>query len=151
MNDSGFWIFAKMGGLTEREALTTWTPLLIILGLVSMAVTLLLASVMPLRPLAVSSSSPLIRVVVWVLASGRRNWRTRKNCLPKFYNRMAPACRPIGVTRLANGHPPQASPFRRRYTTSCNSYARGRSALGGFKAVCHDDRSSTDVGSEPLA
>lgn len=48
MNDSGFWIFAKMGGLTEREALTTWTPLLVGLGIVSMAMTLLLAVIMPL-------------------------------------------------------------------------------------------------------
>ncbi|MEZ6091245.1 MAG: SLC13 family permease [Pirellulaceae bacterium] len=47
MNDSGFWIFAKMGGLTEAEALKTWTPLLIILGCVGMGMTLLLASVMP--------------------------------------------------------------------------------------------------------
>ncbi len=49
MNDSGFWIFTKMGGLTEKEGLSTWTPLLIVLGLVSMAVTLLLATVMPLN------------------------------------------------------------------------------------------------------
>jgi len=48
MNDSGFWIFTKMGGLTEEEGLKTWTPLLVILGLVSMAVTLLLSNVMPL-------------------------------------------------------------------------------------------------------
>lgn len=48
MSDSGFWIFAKMGGLTEKEALSTWTPLLMILGCVSMAVTLLLSQVMPL-------------------------------------------------------------------------------------------------------
>lgn len=48
MNDSGFWIFSKMGGLTEEEGLKTWTPLLVILGLVSMAVTLVLSTVMPL-------------------------------------------------------------------------------------------------------
>lgn len=48
MNDSGFWIFAKMGGLTEKEALQTWTPLLVILGIVSMAMTLILATIMPL-------------------------------------------------------------------------------------------------------
>ena len=48
MSDSGFWIFAKMGGLTEKEALSTWTPLLVILGCVSMAVTVLLATFMPL-------------------------------------------------------------------------------------------------------
>jgi gluconate:H+ symporter, GntP family len=48
MNDSGFWIFCKMGGLTEKEALSTWTPLLIVLGLVSMGMTLLLANVLPM-------------------------------------------------------------------------------------------------------
>lgn len=48
MNDSGFWIFAKMGGLTELEALKTWTVLLFILGLVSFIATLILSQVMPL-------------------------------------------------------------------------------------------------------
>lgn len=45
MNDSGFWIFAKMGGLTEAEALKSWTILLAVLGLVGMGVTLLVALV----------------------------------------------------------------------------------------------------------
>ena len=48
MNDSGFWIFAKMGGLTEGEALKSWTVMLIVLSLVSLFVTILLALVMPL-------------------------------------------------------------------------------------------------------
>ena len=48
MNDSGFWVFAKMSGLTERAALTTWTPLLALLGLTSMVVTVVLAIVLPL-------------------------------------------------------------------------------------------------------
>lgn len=48
MNDSGFWIFAKMGGLTEVEALKSWTPLLAVLGIVSFLTTLLLATVLPL-------------------------------------------------------------------------------------------------------
>lgn len=48
MNDSGFWVFTKMSGLTESEGLRTWTPLLVLLGIVSMAVTVLLANVMPL-------------------------------------------------------------------------------------------------------
>ncbi|QGJ70519.1 Hypothetical protein PBC10988_22160 [Planctomycetales bacterium 10988] len=47
MNDSGFWIFAKMGGLTEPEALKSWTILLLILGFSGMAVTLLLAMYLP--------------------------------------------------------------------------------------------------------
>ncbi|HZD52707.1 MAG TPA: SLC13 family permease [Woeseiaceae bacterium] len=48
MNDSGFWIFARMGGLTERQTLGTWTPLLALMGLVGMAVTLLLVSLFPM-------------------------------------------------------------------------------------------------------
>jgi GntP family gluconate:H+ symporter len=48
MNDSGFWIFAKMGGLTEVEALKSWSIMLVVLGVVSFLTTLLLAVVMPL-------------------------------------------------------------------------------------------------------
>ena len=48
MNDSGFWIFAKMGGLTEAETLKSWTPLLTILGVTSFLSSLLLAWLMPL-------------------------------------------------------------------------------------------------------
>jgi gluconate:H+ symporter, GntP family len=49
MNDSGFWVFAKMGGLTEAESLKTWTPLLIVLGTSSLLVSLLLSIVLPMR------------------------------------------------------------------------------------------------------
>jgi len=48
MNDSGFWIFCKMGGLTEVEALKSWTPLLAIVGLTGMVVTILLSFIFPL-------------------------------------------------------------------------------------------------------
>lgn len=48
MNDSGFWIFCKMSGLTEAEALKSWTPLLIVLGCTSMATTILLSIVFPM-------------------------------------------------------------------------------------------------------
>lgn len=48
MNDSGFWIFCKMSGLTESEALKSWTPLLIVLGCTSMATTILLTIVFPM-------------------------------------------------------------------------------------------------------
>lgn len=48
MNDSGFWIFAKMGGLTEGEALKSWTPMLVVLGVVSLVMTVVMASVLPL-------------------------------------------------------------------------------------------------------
>jgi len=48
MNDSGFWIFSKMSGLTETEALKSWTPLLAILGITAFVFSVLLAFVMPM-------------------------------------------------------------------------------------------------------
>jgi H+/gluconate symporter-like permease len=48
MNDSGFWIFARMGGLSELQTLRTWTPLLALLGSVSMLMTLLMAALLPM-------------------------------------------------------------------------------------------------------
>ncbi|MCA9047031.1 MAG: hypothetical protein KDA69_22065, partial [Planctomycetaceae bacterium] len=50
MNDSGFWIFAKMSGLTEREALKSWTPLLCVLGVTAFVVSLVLSVAMPMKP-----------------------------------------------------------------------------------------------------
>ena len=49
MNDSGFWVFTKMGGLTEGESLKSWTPLLIILSLVGLGVTILLSQSYPMQ------------------------------------------------------------------------------------------------------
>ncbi len=57
MNDSGFWIFSKMSGLTESEALKSWTPALMVLALVGLAVTLLLAATLPYPPLTVAPTS----------------------------------------------------------------------------------------------
>ena len=48
MNDSGFWIFAKMGGLTEVEALKSWTPLLLVLAVTTLLTTIVLAYLVPL-------------------------------------------------------------------------------------------------------
>ena len=48
MNDSGFWIFTKMGYLTSIEGLKTWTPCLAILGLTAGLTTLLMAWLLPL-------------------------------------------------------------------------------------------------------
>lgn len=48
MNDSGFWIVAKMSGLTEMEALKSWTPMLAIMGTTTFVCTLVLAFVLPL-------------------------------------------------------------------------------------------------------
>ena len=48
MNDSGFWIYTKMGGLTVVQGLKSWTSLLFVLGLTGLATTLLLALLFPL-------------------------------------------------------------------------------------------------------
>lgn len=48
MNDSGFWIFSKMSGINEVDALKTWTPLLIVLGSTMFIMTVILAIVFPM-------------------------------------------------------------------------------------------------------
>ncbi len=50
MNDSGFWVFAKMGGLTETEALKSWTVQLLVMGAVSFLLAVVLSQWMPLLP-----------------------------------------------------------------------------------------------------
>src|SRR5207249_92971 len=49
MNDSGFWVFSKMGGVTELETLKSWTPLLAVVGVTGMVTTIVLALLVPLR------------------------------------------------------------------------------------------------------
>ncbi|MFZ0429444.1 MAG: gluconate:H+ symporter [Acidobacteriota bacterium] len=48
MNDSGFWIVAKMGGMTESETLKTWTTQLTIIAIVGYFWCWLLSSLFPL-------------------------------------------------------------------------------------------------------
>jgi H+/gluconate symporter-like permease len=50
MNDSGFWIVAKMSGLTEVEALKSWTIALLVLAFTGLVMTIVLATVMPYPP-----------------------------------------------------------------------------------------------------
>ncbi|QDT06099.1 Gnt-II system L-idonate transporter [Rubripirellula lacrimiformis] len=49
MNDSGFWVFTKMGGLTESESLKSWTPLLAVLSLTGLTMTIIFSQVFPFR------------------------------------------------------------------------------------------------------
>src|SRR5690606_13759550 len=58
MNDSGFWDFTKMGALTEEEALKSWSIILAIMSVSGFLVTLVLATVMPLRGLLVVAPVP---------------------------------------------------------------------------------------------
>jgi GntP family gluconate:H+ symporter len=48
MNDSGFWIFAKMSGLTEVETLKTWTVTVSLLAVVGFLFSVLFANILPL-------------------------------------------------------------------------------------------------------
>lgn len=48
MNDSGFWIFAKMSGLTEIETLKTWTVTVSLLAVIGLFITIAFATVLPL-------------------------------------------------------------------------------------------------------
>ena len=50
MNDSGFWIIAKMGGLSEGETLQSWTILSASVGLTGVLMVILLSQLLPLRP-----------------------------------------------------------------------------------------------------
>lgn len=50
MNDSGFWIIARMSGFTELEVLKTWSFMLVLVSLFGLALTALLAVVLPLAP-----------------------------------------------------------------------------------------------------
>jgi GntP family gluconate:H+ symporter len=47
MNDSGFWIFVKMMGLTEAEGVRSWTPLLAIVGFTAVMISVILANILP--------------------------------------------------------------------------------------------------------
>ena len=48
LNDSGFWLFSRMGGFDELETLKTWTLTLAILGTAGFCFTLLFAWLLPL-------------------------------------------------------------------------------------------------------
>ena len=48
MNDSGFWVYKQMSGLTETEALQTWTPLLAVMGVIGYIATQIAALIVPL-------------------------------------------------------------------------------------------------------
>jgi gluconate:H+ symporter, GntP family len=49
MNDSGFWVVSRLGGLTEKEMLRTWTPMLTVVSLIGFGVTMVVSSVFPFR------------------------------------------------------------------------------------------------------
>jgi GntP family gluconate:H+ symporter len=48
MNDSGFWVVARMSGFTEKDCLQTWTFLLAIIALVGLVQVMFLSWILPL-------------------------------------------------------------------------------------------------------
>lgn len=48
MNDAGFWIVCKLSNLTEREALQTISPLLVVMGLTGLVIIMIAAQLFPL-------------------------------------------------------------------------------------------------------
>ena len=49
MNDSGFWVVSKLGGLTEKETLKSWTVLLGAIAVCGLLVVLLASRLLPLN------------------------------------------------------------------------------------------------------
>ncbi len=49
MNDAGFWVFSRAGGVSEADTLKSWTPLSAVVGTTALLTTLLLALLVPLR------------------------------------------------------------------------------------------------------
>jgi len=48
MNDAGFWIFCKLSNMTEKEALRTVSPQLVVMGLTGLFVIIIGAKFFPL-------------------------------------------------------------------------------------------------------
>jgi GntP family gluconate:H+ symporter len=51
MNDSGFWVVSRLGGMTERETLRSWTVVLTAASIAGFLLTLLFANILPLASL----------------------------------------------------------------------------------------------------
>jgi len=49
MNDGGFWVVAKMSGMTERQTLRTMSPMMTLQGIVGLLLTMLAAWLLPLH------------------------------------------------------------------------------------------------------
>ena len=48
MNDSGFWVVCKMGGLTEGETFKSWTMCLVVMGVAGLPIIWTLTKLVPL-------------------------------------------------------------------------------------------------------
>jgi GntP family gluconate:H+ symporter len=51
MNDSGFWVVSKLGGLTEKETVKSWSLMVTLVSGVGLIFTLALSRLLPLAPI----------------------------------------------------------------------------------------------------
>jgi GntP family gluconate:H+ symporter len=51
MNDAGFWVICRLGGLTQEETLRSWTPTVSIISLVGLVEVLVVSRIFPAPPL----------------------------------------------------------------------------------------------------
>ncbi len=49
MNDSGFWVVAKMSGFTDKETLQSWTIVLAVISIIGLTQVILLSYLLPFR------------------------------------------------------------------------------------------------------
>lgn len=58
MNDSGFWIVGRLSGFTEKQTLSTWTPMLTLIAFVGLGQTYLMAKFLPLKETSAITQPP---------------------------------------------------------------------------------------------
>ena len=51
MNDAGFWVICRLGGLTQEETLRSWTPTVSIISLVGLIEVLVVSRIFPAPPI----------------------------------------------------------------------------------------------------
>ena len=49
MNDGGFWVISRLGGLTEKQTLASWTILTAVISITGLLATIILAALLPMH------------------------------------------------------------------------------------------------------
>ena len=104
MNDSGFWIFVKMTGMTEAEGLKTWLPTLAIVGVTSVVVSFILAVLW-------QTGQPLWAAVGFCVILGAWSWPSGPVLCPRRPDVCSDAVRRSSFMPL-RAHYKQAGPCR---------------------------------------
>jgi GntP family gluconate:H+ symporter len=62
MNDSGFWVVQRLSGFTEKEMLKTWTVMLTAISVAGLLQVLVMAEVLPMKPVPAQKTSQVSSV-----------------------------------------------------------------------------------------